>query len=200
MISIFESLRYCDAVMQSDVSATFRNAFARRLETITCAPSFSGDFGTFAHGTRTGREFAMGLRPTHGDESALPRFIDSKWVATRLSTECKRRLVTFNDRSTVNDSAGRIPSFAAVTSRTPSWLPFTIRGLGDNHGELQNEAGKGHSVDCGAGRFDRALELTFRSQTNGHRSGYTLYRPPQSKEECKQRRGLPSGKSFAAGF
>ena len=35
-----------------------------------------------------GSEFAMGLRPTHGDESALPRFIDSKRVATRLSTEC----------------------------------------------------------------------------------------------------------------
>ena len=29
----------------------------------------------------------MGLRPTHGYESALPRFIDSKRVATRLSTE-----------------------------------------------------------------------------------------------------------------
>src|SRR4029077_11810478 len=30
----------------------------------------------------------MGLRPTHGYESAMPRFIDSKRVATRLSTEC----------------------------------------------------------------------------------------------------------------
>ncbi len=38
-----------------------------------------------------GSEFAMGLRPTHGDESALPRFIDSKRVATRLSTDIRTR-------------------------------------------------------------------------------------------------------------
>ena len=39
-------------------------------------------------------EFAMGLRPTHGDESALPRFIDSERVATRLSTGVQGDLTT----------------------------------------------------------------------------------------------------------
>jgi hypothetical protein len=29
----------------------------------------------------------MGLRPTYRDENALLRFIDSKWVTPRLSTE-----------------------------------------------------------------------------------------------------------------
>jgi hypothetical protein len=32
----------------------------------------------------------MGLWPTHRDESALLRFIDSKWVTPRLSRECNR--------------------------------------------------------------------------------------------------------------
>jgi hypothetical protein len=41
-----------------------------------------------------GFEFAMGLRPTHRDESALLRFIDSKRVTPRLSTECKRLIAT----------------------------------------------------------------------------------------------------------
>ena len=36
----------------------------------------------------------MGLRPTHGDESALLRFIDSKQGYSRLSRECNGDVTT----------------------------------------------------------------------------------------------------------
>jgi hypothetical protein len=47
------------------------------------------DLKTFG---RRVNEFAMGLRPTHRDESALPRFIDSKRITPRLSREGHRDL------------------------------------------------------------------------------------------------------------
>ncbi len=41
----------------------------------------------------------MGLRPTHRDESALLRFIDSKRVTPRLSTECNGDNEMLTDKS-----------------------------------------------------------------------------------------------------
>ena len=45
-----------------------------------------------------GFELTMGLWPTHRDESALLRLIDSKRVTPRLSTKCYG-LVTSNNQS-----------------------------------------------------------------------------------------------------
>jgi transposase len=54
---------------------------------VTLLPGFD-DWG---HGCSANtNEFAMGLWPTHRDDSALLRFIDSKRVTSRLSTECNR--------------------------------------------------------------------------------------------------------------
>ena len=39
----------------------------------------------------------MGLRPTHWDESALLRPIDSKWVMLRLPTERKRLIASIDE-------------------------------------------------------------------------------------------------------
>ena len=63
------------------------------------------------------REFAMGLRPTHGYESALPRFIDSKRVATRLSTECKGPVRQLSPSSLYKTSFSSSSTFAGLLLR-----------------------------------------------------------------------------------
>ena len=49
----------------------------------------------------------MGLRPTHGDESALLRFIDSKQGYSRLSRECNDNITAIMGSGSPLDDSSR---------------------------------------------------------------------------------------------
>src|SRR5882724_9700219 len=69
----------------------------------------------------------MGLRPTHGDESALLRFIDSKQGYSRLSRECN------GDVTTVDPTLGE----NATASSLPNGLSSRVKQQADSYERLR---------------------------------------------------------------
>src|SRR6516164_836533 len=68
-------------------------------------------------------EFPMGLRPTHRNESAFPRPIDSKWVNARLSTE--PWLVLASTKFTQVDGADAVMKSSGSERLVSEW-PTTL--------------------------------------------------------------------------
>jgi hypothetical protein len=109
-----------------------------------------------------GFEFAMGLRPTHGDESALPRLIDSKW-GCHPTFDGVKWLVTFykkNVKENISPTTGYRPDIQPLYVSTRLWFPSLVALVG-------------RTKACGGSEFlwrshRRLTTKPVRSETNKH--------------------------------